>query len=165
MKKPAALFFLAALLTAGLTAGPAAGLPDSEEPKQQPRPEVSAAEILAVLRAAEAGWNAGDLETYMDSYWRSDDLCFAGGDRASFGWENVLADYRKRYPDRAAMGTLTFSDLDVTVLGSDAAMVFGRWRLDRAGDEPEEAPRGLFTLLMRYLPEGWRIVHDHTSSG
>lgn len=121
-------------------------------------------EVLAVLVAAEAGWNAGDLEAYMASYWRSDDLRFAGGDRVSFGWEQVLAGYRKRYPDQATMGTLTFSDLDVTPLGADAAIAFGRWRLDRDGEDPKEAPTGLFTLLLRRLPEGWRIVHDHTSS-
>ncbi|MBU8871788.1 MAG: nuclear transport factor 2 family protein [Gemmatimonadales bacterium] len=132
---------------------------------QGPEPSEMETEILAVLRAAETGWNAGDLGAYMNSYWRSEELRFAGGDRASFGWEKVLSGYRKRYPDRAAMGKLTFSELDVTLLGPDAALVFGRWRLDREGDEPGEVPKGLFTLLLRRLPEGWRIVHDHTSSG
>ena len=112
------------------------------------------AEVLAVLRAAESGWNNGDLEAYMESYWRSDELRFASGDKVSFGWEKVLAGYERRYPDRATMGVLTFSELDVTLLGAESALVFGRWRLDREGDEPEEAPQGLFTLLLRR----WRVV-------
>ena len=100
----------------------------------------------------------------MDSYWRSDELRFAGGDRVSFGWEKVLAGYRKSYPDQETMGALTFSELDVTVLAEDAALVFGRWHLARAGEERDAAPQGVFTLLLRRLSVGWRIVHDHTSA-
>jgi ketosteroid isomerase-like protein len=117
-------------------------------------------EVLAVMRATEAAWNAGDLEGYMAGYRRSDDLRFAGGATVTRGWEATLARYREHYPDRAAMGTLAFSDLDVVMLGRDAAYVFGRWELTRADDRPH----GLFTLIFRRLPEGWRIVHDHTSS-
>ena len=131
------------------------GCADSSDP---------AADIVSVMREAEAGWNAGDLEQYMDCYRRSDSLRFAGGATVSTGWETVLANYQRTYPDRAAMGRLTFSDLDVTLLADDAAMVFGRWRLDREGEAIEDAPYGLFTLLLRRLDAGWRIVHDHTSA-
>ena len=117
-------------------------------------------EILDVLRDSEAGWNAGDLERYMQAYWRSADLRFAAGGAVTTGWEATLDRYRTRYPDRATMGTLAFSDLEVVLLGGDAAYVFGRWELQRAQDRPH----GLFTLILRRLPEGWRIVHDHTSS-
>ena len=121
------------------------------------------ADIVSVMREAEAGWNAGDLERYMNCYWRSDSLRFAGGATVSTGWESVLANYRRTYPDRAAMGKLTFSDLDVTVLADDAAVVFGRWRLDREGEAAEEAPHGLYTLVLRCFDHRWLIVHDHTS--
>ena len=116
--------------------------------------------ILTVLRDAEAGWNAGDLEAYMQGYWQSEELRFAGGGTVTSGWQATLDRYRAHYTDRALMGTLVFSDLDVTVLADDAAVVFGRWKLERADDEPQ----GLFTLVLRRFEHGWRIVHDHTSS-
>lgn len=122
------------------------------------------ADILALMNAAEAGWNAGDLERYMQCYWRSDELRFAGGATVNRGWEAVLASYRRAYADADAMGRLTFSDLDVMVLADDAAVVFGRWLLDRKGEAPDDAPHGLFTLVLRRFDVGWRIVHDHTSS-
>jgi len=122
--------------------------------------QTTADEILAVLQDTAAGWNAGDLGRYMQGYWRSADLRFASGGTVTYGWEATLERYRARYPDKAAMGILTFSDLDVELLGDDAACVFGAWELQRA----EDRPHGLFTLVFRRLPEGWRIVHDHTSS-
>lgn len=118
------------------------------------------AEIRETVLAGVAGWNRGDLEAFMAPYHRSEELRFASGGTVSWGWQTVLDRYRKRYPDRNAMGKLTFSDLDVRVLSEDAALAFGRWTLDRA----EDRPTGLFTLVLRRLPEGWRIVHDHTSS-
>ena len=68
--------------------------------------------------------------------------------------------YKAHYPDRAAMGTLVFSDLEVTVLAPDAAVAFGRWRLKTAQGEPN----GLFTLVFRQGADGWHIVADHTSA-
>ncbi len=132
-----------------------AGCGDSPDPTE---------DILTVMRAAEADWNAGDLEAYMNSYWRSEDLRFAGGGGVNRGWEAVLDSYQTAYPDRAAMGQLTFSEIDVTVLADDAAVVFGRWRLDREDVADDAAPHGLYTLVVRRFPEGWRIVHDHTSA-
>ena len=75
-------------------------------------------------------------------------------------WETVRETYRVKYSDRAKMGTLSFSDIEVTMLSPDAAVVLGRWRLKRANDEPH----GRFTIIFKRLPEGWRIVHDHTSA-
>jgi len=115
---------------------------------------------ISPVRTAQDGWNAGDLEAYMQSYWESPDLRFAGGDRVSLGWHQVLANYQRGYPDQAAMGRLEFSDLDVDLLAPDAAVVFGRWRLFRAEDQPH----GLFTLILRRFDGDWRIVHDHTSA-
>lgn len=127
---------------------------------QQVQPDPRA-EILALLQQAEDGWNRGDLEAYLQSYQRSSEVRFAGGDQVTRGWEAVLENYRAGYPDRTAMGRLAFSDLDVKVADQDHALVFGRWLLQREG----EAPQGLFTLYLERLPEGWRITHDHTSGG
>ena len=118
------------------------------------------AAIRAVLEAQAAAWNRGDIDGYMDGYDRSPRTEFVGGDSITRGWQEVLDRYKKRYDTRDKMGALTFSDLEITLLGKDAAMVLGRWRLKRASDEPH----GTFTLLFRKTKAGWRIVHDHTSS-
>mgnify|MGYP001820521383 CR=1 FL=1 len=126
-----------------------------------PTEDPNVAEITATILAGVEGWNRGDIEGFMGQYWQSADLRFASGGTVSFGWQTVLDRYKKRYPDRKTMGHLVFSDLDVRLLGDEAALAFGRWTLEREGD----APTGLFTLVLKRLPEGWRIVHDHTSSG
>jgi ketosteroid isomerase-like protein len=117
-------------------------------------------EILGVMAEQVKSWNDGDIEEYMKGYVRSNELRFATGGDVTYGWEATLERYEKRYTSRRRMGVLTFSDLDVTVLSDDAAVVFGKWKLERKHDEP----RGLFTLLFRKTDDGWRIVHDHTSS-
>lgn len=118
-------------------------------------------EIRALLGAQVAAWNRGDLDGFMDAYWRSDELRFASGGNITKGWAPTLEHYRKSYPDRTAMGHLNFSILEVNVVAPDAAVVFGRWELVREKDRPA----GLFTLVLRHRAEGWRIVSDHTSSG
>jgi hypothetical protein len=117
-------------------------------------------QVLKIVLQQEAWWNDGSIEGYMESYWKSPQLRFVSGDKVTFGWQKTLDGYLQRYPDRAAMGRLVFSDLDITVLSSDAALVFGKWRLERENDQPH----GLFTLVLRRFEQGWRIVHDHTSS-
>ncbi|MFI5357640.1 MAG: YybH family protein [Opitutales bacterium] len=118
------------------------------------------AQILLILQVQADAWNRGDLDAFMQTYAPVDDLRFASGGSVTYGWKPTLERYKKRYPDRAAMGTLAFSDLAVTELSPDAAIVFGHWRLTRAAD----APHGLFTLLVRRTPAGWKIFADHTSS-
>ena len=120
----------------------------------------SEAAIRAVLDAQRDAWNRGDIEGYMDGYDRSPDTVFVSGDRINRGWQMVLDRYRKSYDSREKMGVLTFSDVEITVLSKDAALVLGRWHLKRANDEPH----GTFTLLFRKTKTGWKIVHDHTSS-
>lgn len=117
-------------------------------------------EVRAVIDKQARAWNAGDLTGFMQGYDKSPRTRFASGGDINLGFQTVFDRYRKRYGDRAAMGTLTFSDVDITVLAPDAAVVFGRYRLQREKD----TPTGLFTLLFRKTSEGWRIVHDHTSS-
>ena len=116
--------------------------------------------IRAVLDAQAAAWNRGDIEGYMNGYDRSPKTEFVGGDSITRGWQEVLDRYKKRYDTREKMGTLTFSDLEITILSNDAALALGRWRLKRANDEPH----GTFTLLFRKKKSGWKIVHDHSSS-
>ena len=118
------------------------------------------ANVRAVLEAQRDAWNRGDVEGYMDGYARSRDTVFVSGDNVSRGWQTVLDRYKKTYNSREKMGTLTFSDLEITPVGNDAAIVLGRWLLKRAADEPH----GRFTLIMRRTKQGWKIVHDHTSS-
>jgi len=118
------------------------------------------AQIRSVLRAQRDAWNRGDIDGFMNGYARSASTVFASEDTIRRGWETVRERYRKKYSDRAKMGTLTFSDLEITLLSRDAAVVLGRWGLKRAKD----SPHGRFTLIFRRLPEGWRIVHDHTSA-
>jgi len=123
------------------------------------RPRMSAADaIAAMLHDQAAAWNDGDVERFMEPYWHSPELTFSSGGKVTRGWRATLDGYRQRYPDRAAMGHLTFSDLEVTPLGGDVALVLGRWYLDR--DEPVG---GAFSLVLRRIDGRWVIVHDHTS--
>ena len=116
--------------------------------------------IQAVLDAQCAAWNRGDIEGFMDGYERSEKTVFVGGDNVTRGWQTVLARYKKNYDSREKMGTLTFSDLEITSLGNDGALVLMRWHLQRAKDEPH----GRSTLIMRRTKQGWKIVHDHSSA-
>ena len=127
------------------------------EAKQTPN---SAAEIKSVLTAQQDAWNRGDIDAFMNGYARSASTAFVSQDEVGRGWETVRDRYRVKYSDRAKMGTLSFSEIEITMLSSDAAVVLGRWKLKRAKDEPH----GRFTLIFKRLPEGWRIVHDHTSA-
>jgi beta-aspartyl-peptidase (threonine type) len=123
-------------------------------------PEAAEVAIRRVLDAQVEAWNKGDLETFMTGYWSSPELSFFSGGDKYRGWQATLDRYRKRYQSEGQeMGRLTFRELDIQVLGPDSALVRGRWQLVRSKDKPG----GLFTLIFRRFPEGWRIVHDHTS--
>jgi ketosteroid isomerase-like protein len=117
------------------------------------------AEIRAVMAAQVAAWNRGDIDGFMEGYARSEATEFVSGDKITRGWRIVRDRYRKKYNSREKMGRLTFSDIKVTPLSGDAAIVLGRWQLVRQTDKPH----GIFTLLFRRTPAGWRIVRDHTS--
>ena len=123
------------------------------------QPSNSISQIQSVLSGQQDAWNRGDIEAFMNGYARSASTVFVSGDEVTRGWETVRDRYRVKYSDRAKMGTLSFSALEVTMLSPDAAVVLGTWRLKRDNDEPH----GRFTLIFKRLPEGWRIVHDHTS--
>ena len=118
------------------------------------------AAITKVLTEQQSAWNRGDIDAFLAGYWRSADLTFSGSSGISRGWDGVLARYRKSYPDRRAMGRLDFSEIEFRFLGQDAALVLGRWHLTREKGDVG----GVFSLVWQRFPEGWRIVHDHTSA-
>ena len=127
--------------------------------KEQERLRI-VAQIRSILSAQQDAWNRGDIDGFMNGYARSESTIFISEDTLRRGWETVRDRYKKKYSDRGKMGTLTCSDLEITSLSPDSAIVLGRWRLERANDRPH----GRFTLIFKRLPEGWRIVHDHTSA-
>ncbi|GAA3941625.1 nuclear transport factor 2 family protein [Hymenobacter algoricola] len=116
--------------------------------------------ISGVMQRQTAAWNRGDVAGFMQGYWQSDSLVFIGKRGLTYGWQPTLDNYRRSYPDAAAMGQLTFSNLRITPVGPDAAHVVGRWHLARpvAGDV-----EGHFLLVFRRLQGQWVIVADHSS--
>jgi len=116
--------------------------------------------IDEVLKAQQAAWNRGDVDAFLVGYWRSPELTFSGGNGVSRGWDGVLARYKKSYPNHAAMGQLEFSDLEFRFLGPEAALVLGQWHLKRESGDIG----GVFTLVWQKFPDGWKIIHDHTST-
>jgi beta-aspartyl-peptidase (threonine type) len=127
--------------------------------RQEPATDHEA--IRRVLDDQDAAWNRGDLEGFMAGYRNSPDMTFYSGNAKQQGWQEAFDRYRKRYQaEGKEMGKLTFSELQIDLLGPGVALVRGRWKLVLK----EETPEGLFTLIVRRFPEGWRIVHDHTSA-
>jgi len=130
-------------------------------PKQKPAEPAAVKEIRAVLDRQVESWNGRDLEAFMDGYWRSPELTFYSGGTALSSWDKTLERYRQRYQSAGnEMGHLEFSELKIEMLGERAAFVRGHWHLKMTTGEAG----GLFTLTLRKLASGWKIVHDHTSS-
>ena len=117
--------------------------------------------VVEVLERQRDAWNRGDLDGYMEGYARTPALVFTSGGKIRRGWDEARAAYQQRYgQDRSGMGQLAFEIVDVQPVGADAAIVLGRWRLT---DTPQ-AGGGVFSVILERRPEGWRIVHDHTTS-
>jgi uncharacterized protein (TIGR02246 family) len=115
--------------------------------------------IEATLKRQAAAWNKGDIDAFMQDYWKSEQLTFSSGGKTTRGWKATKERYHLRYPTKEKMGQLTFSKLEVSVLEETSAMVLGRWHLKRADDELE----GNFSLVFRQIDGRWVIVHDHSS--
>jgi ketosteroid isomerase-like protein len=133
--------------------------------KQPPAPGGKASEgpsdaIRAVLTTQQAAWNGGDIPAFLQGYWNSPELTFSGSDGIVRGYDGLLDRYRRSYPDRQTMGELEFSGLEIRVLAPEAALVLGHWHLKRSHGDLG----GVFTLVFRRFPVGWRIIHDHTSA-
>jgi uncharacterized protein (TIGR02246 family) len=146
-------------ITAMLAAIGVFAIPSAPQTQKRPANKATAA-IRAVLDAQAAAWNNGDVTGYMDGYERSEQTVMVSGDSVIRGWQTIHDRYQRNYNSREKMGTLSFSDLEITHLGSDSALVIGRWHLKRATDEPH----GRFSLVFRRTKKGWKIIHDHTSS-
>lgn len=115
--------------------------------------------ILELLENQRQAWNKGDLKQYMKGYLKSDSLLFVGKSGPQYGWNNTLNNYKKSYPDRSAMGFLSFDIKEVRMISADHAFVLGAWQLKREKDEPG----GFFTLLVKKIEGEWRVIADHSS--
>jgi L-asparaginase / beta-aspartyl-peptidase len=115
--------------------------------------------LTAILTQQAADWNKGDIDSFMKSYWNSEDLTFSSDGKTARGWKATRERYLKGYPDRETMGKLTFSELEFFPLGDSAALVLGRWKLER-----KEPVGGNFSLVWRKIKGAWLIVHDHSSA-
>lgn len=121
-----------------------------EEDKQQ---------ILSVMDKQVECWNNADIACFMEGYWKSDSLKFIGKSGITYGWQNTLENYKKRYPDKAAMGVLTFELISIEALAKDAVLLIGKWRLKRETDEPG----GHYSLIWKRIEGKWVIIADHSS--
>lgn len=117
--------------------------------------------IRKVLSDQQAAWNRHDLEAFMSGYWHSDELTFFSGAHETRGWQGALDRYKATYQSAGhEMGRLEFSNLRIEMLAPDAAIVRGEFHLTMSDGK---TPHGIFTLVFKKFPEGWKIVHDHSS--
>lgn len=119
--------------------------------------------ITQLITTQQDSWNKGDIDAFMSAYWKSSDLTFSGSRGTERGYDAVYARYKKAYPDRASMGRLDFSQLEFHFTGNDGALVLGHWHLTREKSGGGDIG-GVFSLVWQRFPEGWRIIHDHTSA-
>ena len=143
--------------------GTLASAQSSPQTNSSPHLQNNAQAIKNVLAQQVAAWNRGDIPAFMDGYWKSDDLEFVNAAGIFQGWQDVLKRYQHSYPDRAAMGHLTFSGVEIHALCANAGFVVGHFRLDREKDGQTDHPQGVFTLIFRKFPAGWKIINDHTT--
>ncbi|MCU0420896.1 MAG: DUF4440 domain-containing protein [Cyclobacteriaceae bacterium] len=120
-------------------------------------PEYPSTEIRHVLARQQEAWNAGNIEVFMEGYWKSDSLQFVGSS-VRHGWQQTLDGYKKGYPTREAMGTLQFDIWQVLPLTGGSWLVSGRYTLVRTSDQPT----GPFTLIFQKKQGRWVVVFDHT---
>jgi ketosteroid isomerase-like protein len=118
------------------------------------------AQVRALLQQQQDAWNRGDIDAFMQAYWKSDQLQFVGGNGITLGWQNTLDNYKKRYPNRSAMGQLTFGVVSVEKLSKKVIFLIGTWNLKRDTDQPG----GYYNLVWKKIAGRWVIVTDHTSS-
>jgi len=115
-------------------------------------------EVQTILNRQKAAWNEGDIEGFMGDYWNSENFTFQSGNKRLYGWGALLSRYRTSYSGEN-MGKLDFTDIKIKVMSNSIAYVLGRWKL-KFKDSSKE---GLFTIIFQRKPEGWKIIHDHSS--
>lgn len=169
-----ALLLLPFLLPAQTGSKPNAPQAPSQPPGADGQQEETPADMRAdleegikhVLLSQVEAWNHGKLDAFMQGYWRSPDLTFFSGVTVTKGWEPTLLRYRQRYQaEGKEMGKLEFQDLNIDLLSKRSAVVTGKWQLTMSDVKTSDGkqPHGLFTLIFKRMPGGWKIVHDHTS--
>ncbi len=135
--------------------------PASNSQLKRPSDKVLLA-ITSVLETQAQAWNRGDIDGFMQYYWNSDQMCFCSGGNRTFGWAKVAEQYKKKYSSPELMGKLKFDNLDVKLLSDRLALAIGDWHLHRL--DASDNIGGNFTLILERQGDGWRIIHDHTSS-
>ncbi len=115
--------------------------------------------VRQLLNNQLAGWNNGDIESYMKGYWNSDSLVFIGKNGPKYGYKTTLENYKKSYPDTSAMGKLSFDLLEIKRLSTIYFSIIGKWHLQRTVGDLQ----GYFTLLIKQIKGRWVIIMDHSS--
>ena len=115
--------------------------------------------ILSILKVQDDSWNRGDIDGFMQTYWQNDSLMFIGKSGVTYGWQNTLNNYKKGYPDTAAMGKLDFTLINIKKLSRKYYHVIGKWHLTRTVGNLQ----GPFTLLLMKVKGKWFIIADHSS--
>jgi ketosteroid isomerase-like protein len=116
-------------------------------------------EIKQIFFQQQHDWNEGNIEAFMQAYWKSEDLQFGGANGITKGWQHTLENYKRGYPDKATMGELTFQIKDMTRHSRKVVSLTGSWQLEREND----SPGGHFLLIWRKIKGEWKIAVDHTS--
>jgi ketosteroid isomerase-like protein len=128
--------------------------------KAQQSETLAQSQIKLQMKFQEENWNMGNIEGFMQAYWKSDSLMFLGSKGPTYGWMKTYTNYLKAYPDAAAMGKLSFEVIDLNILNEEYAYMLGSWHLARENDELG----GHFSLLWQKIGGEWKIISDHTSS-
>jgi ketosteroid isomerase-like protein len=125
----------------------------------RPKESMDLTKIDELMETQEAAWNSGDLEAFMEPYWNSDSLIFIGKRGPTYGWKQTLENYKKSYPNKEAMGTLQFTNLQIEALGEERALVIGKWELFRTADTLS----GHYSLIWAMKNGSLKIIADHSS--
>lgn len=161
MKNRNNLFILAAFGLQFIVAGCQPDKPGNTVQEQSAtQPEATAA-VKQVLAAQAECWSQGNLDCYMQGYWKSDSLLFIGKSGLTYGWQQTLDNYKRSYPDASAMGKLTFDLKELRALSPETMLVVGKWHLQREATKGDL--QGHFSVIFQRFADGWKIVADHSS--
>jgi ketosteroid isomerase-like protein len=154
-----------ALVLPGLAGCEFQPAPERHLPAQGPQARDLAREIEDMLHASAGSWNAGDLDGFLDDYWRSEELTFSGPGGVTRGWDDVRRRYlESHWAPGVERDSLRFEVTETVALGSSHALALGRYVLFRPGAGGAVSSSGHFSLVLRSLDGEWRIIHDHTSA-
>ena len=161
MKKRNRLFLLTIVGLQFIVAGCQTAKPVTITQQQTIVQPEAIAQVKQVLAEQAANWSAGNLEGYMQGYWKSDSLLFIGKSGLTYGWQLTLDNYKRSYPDVSAMGKLTFDLKEVRPLSAENILVVGKWHLQR--EAAKGNLEGHFSVIFQRIVDGWKIVADHSS--